>query len=139
MKPTHPVELLACSISTQEGWFDPSGATISQRRRNPGDLRYANQIGASWPAGDMGDAVKGTPPIAQFSSNVLGITALFRQLWLQVAEGQTVRQIISQWAPPTENNTSAYLQDVLGWTGLPADVPVLELLPPLVNMGGPAT
>ena len=73
-------------------------------------------------------------PIAGFTSNALGVTALYRQLWLQVAEGQTVRQIIAQWAPPNENNTSAYLQDVLNWTGLPADIPVLELLPPLTQL-----
>jgi hypothetical protein len=59
---------------------------------------------------------------------------LFRQLWLQVAEGQTVREIIAQWAPPNENNMSQYLEDVLLWTGLPADTPVLELLPPLEKL-----
>jgi len=126
IKPTHPVELLACSIATQEGWF-VAGST-PQILRNPGDLRYAGQIGALPPASPN------TEPIATFKSNAAGVTALFRQLWLQVAEGQTVRQIIAQWAPPNENNTGAYLQDVLNWTGLPADTPVLELLPALTQM-----
>lgn len=78
---------------------------------------------------------QGNPePIAVFASNALGVNALHRQLRAQIAEGQTVRQIIAQWAPPNENNTSAYLQDVLLWTGLPADTPVLQLLPPLVKL-----
>jgi hypothetical protein len=128
MKPTHPIELLACAIATQEGWFQPDA--IPAKRNNPGDLRFAHQMGATVPAG----APESPPPIAQFENKALGTTALFRQLWLQVAQGQTVRQIIAQWAPPTENNTSAYLQDVLNWTGLPADVPVLTLLPPLVDL-----
>jgi hypothetical protein len=137
MKPTHPVELLACAIAMQEGWFQ-DGA-IPQLRNNPGDLRFAHQIGATIPGGLTADFLAQPQPIAQFGSRALGLTALFRQLWLQVAEGQTVRQIISQWAPATENDTSAYLQDVLNWTGLPADTPVLELLPPLVNLEGPST
>ena len=125
MKPTHPVELLACAIATQEGWF--AGETLARLRNNPGNLRFAGQPGASEPPGLANPA-----PIAQFSSIPLGVTALCRQLWLQVAEGQTVAQIISQWAPPAQNDTSAYLQNVLDWTGLPADTPVIELLPALV-------
>jgi hypothetical protein len=132
-KPTHPVELLACAIATEEGWF-VAGA-MPQVRKNPGDLRFAGQIGANRPYGQA----KPIPPIpesiAVFDSNALGITGLFRQLWLQVAEGQTVAQIIGQWAPPSENNTSVYLERVLAWTGLPADVRVLDLLPPLVRLG----
>jgi hypothetical protein len=128
MKPTHPVELLACAIATQEGWFVPG--TTPGVRKNPGDLRFAHQVGASQPPG----VPVNPPPVAAFASVGLGVTALFRQLWLQVAEGETVRQIIAQWAPPTENNTSQYLADVLQWTGLPADTPVLELLPPLTEL-----
>lgn len=127
MIPTHPVELLACAIATQEGWF--SEGSIPQVRKNPGDLRYAGQVGAI-----EVHMVSGPSFIAEFQTNGLGLTALFRQLWLQVAEGQTVRQIIAQWAPPIENNTSAYLQDVLNWTKLPADTPVLDLLPPLTKL-----
>jgi hypothetical protein len=125
--PIHPVELLACAIATQEGYF--VAGSPPQIWRNPGDLRFAHQTGASAPI-SSGSAF----PIAMFESTALGITALFRQIWLQVAEGQTVRQIISQWAPPNENNTSVYLENVLHWTGLPADTPVLELLPPLQRL-----
>ena len=128
MKPTHPVELLCCAIASQEGWWVED--SIPLMRNNPGDLDYAGQIGARWPA-EPGESVP-DPDIAIFASKALGVAALFRQVWLQVAEGQTVRQIVAQWAPPTENKTSAYLQDVLQWTGLPADTPVLDLLPPLV-------
>ncbi len=122
MKPTHPVELLACAIATQEGFF--RAGTIPQTRNNPGDLRYAGQKGA----------LANPDSLASFTSLPFGVTALYRQLWLQVATGQTVRQIIAQWAPPNENNTSVYLENVLSFTGLPADTPVLDLLPPLVQL-----
>ncbi len=125
MKPTHPVELLACAIATQEGFFGASTNTPIVRK-NPGDLRYEGQRGV------VGHPNLGA--IAEFETVGYGMTALFRQLWLQVASGQTVRQIIAQWAPPIENNTGLYLADVLIWTGLPADTPILDLLPPLVDL-----
>lgn len=124
LKPTHPVELLACAIATQEGFFQTG--TLPALRNNPGDLRFAGQLGALPPSKPFA--------IAQFKTLEAGVTALFRQLWLQVAEGQTVRQIIAQWAPPNENNTSVYLEHVLTWTGLPADTLVLDLLPPLCKL-----
>jgi hypothetical protein len=131
MKPTHPVELIACAIATQEGWFDPSPTVTPRAKNNPGDLRYAGQIGTTIPLHFV------PAPIATFDTPAHGIAALFRQVWLQAAGGQTLAQIIAQWAPPNENNTSAYLQNVTAWTGLPQDVPILNLIPPLVQMNDP--
>lgn len=125
---THPVELLACAIATQEGFF--SSGTLPALKHNPGDLRFAGQLNAAEPDARAGFA----SPIATFPTDTTGIAALFRQLWLQVAQGQTVRQIIAQWAPPNENNTSVYLANVLRWTALPADTRVLDLLPPLTRL-----
>jgi hypothetical protein len=129
-KPTHPVELLACAIATQEGFF--ANGTIPVTRNNPGDLYFAGQLGATLPVAGSKD-----PEIAVFVSSSRGVTALFRQLWLQVAMGQSVREVVAQWAPASGGNNSAeYLANVLAWTGLPADTPVLELLPALVPLNG---
>lgn len=122
-KPTDPIALLACAIATQEGFF--AGATIPSQRNNPGDLDFAGQIGATRPTVHDPD-----PALAVFASLPLGVAALYRQLWLQVAQGQTVRQIVNQWDPGND----AYLKNVLAWTGLLSDVPVLQLLPPLVAL-----
>ena len=130
MKPTHPVELLACAIATQEGWFAASGSNQPQLKNNPGDIRYAKQLNASAPEWNG----IGNPPIATFSNPATGIAGLYRQLWMQVAEGQTVAEIIAQWAPPVQNQTTLYLRNVLAWTGLPRDTPVLDLLPPLISL-----
>ena len=132
MKPTHPVELLVCAIATQEGWFGPS-TNIPVVRNNPGDLRYAHQANAARPDGTTAGTLP-VEPIAVFSSAQAGICGAFRDVWAKVALGLTVRQIIFIYAPENENNTSAYLQDVLKWTGLPSDVPVLKILPALVDL-----
>ena len=121
--PTHPVELICCAIATQEGWFSSNRNVLPIVNNNPGDLDYAGQLNAE-PNGRF----------AKFTSPQTGETALFRQVWAQVAEGQTLRQLINQWAPSTENNTSEYLQNVMKWTGLAADTPILQLLPPLEDL-----
>ena len=128
-----PVTLLACAIATREGFFVPG--SVPSIRNNPGDIRFAGQVGAVTPS--AGSISAFGAPIATFHSVALGTNALHRQLRAQVASGQTVREIISQWAPPDENDTAGYLADVLHWTGLPADTPVLDLLPPLVKLSAP--
>ena len=121
-----PVDLICSAIATQERSFDLDPEVLPRKMNNPGDLRFAGQIGATPVAWQT------LPPIAQFVDSKHGITALYRQVWLFVAQGKTLRQIIETWAPPSENNTSAYLANVLEWTGLPADTPILDLLPPLL-------
>ena len=129
MKPTFPVDLIVYAIATQEGELS------SHTRNNPGNLRYSGQHGATRPDGYTGP-VRADEPVAQFDTWVGGIIALYRQIWLQVAMGQTVRQIVSQFAPPNENDTAVYIADVAKWTGLALDTPVRDLLPPLVRMNG---
>lgn len=120
---SHPVDLLASAIATREGFFVKG--SIPSVRNNPGDLYFEGQLNAKLPPAGQPD-----PEIAAFPSLADGITALYRQLWLQAAEGQTVRQICMEWS----GNDPAYLPDILEWTDLPADVPVLQLLPPLQQM-----
>lgn len=126
-KPTHPVDLIVCGFATQEGWFELG--TIPRICHNPGDLRYAGQMNAVVPV-----SMYPTPPIATFTSDNAGITALYRQVWLWVAAGWTVTKMVQVYAPPNENNTSKYLEDMLKWTGLPGDVPVMSLIPGLVRL-----
>lgn len=120
----HPVELLVRAISTQEGELG------SHNRNNPGNLRYAGQLGATAPGWDG----KGDAPVATFDTWTRGTVALFRQVWLQVDEGQTVRQVVTQYAPPNENDTAKYIADVALWTKLPLDTPVMNLLPVLTRL-----
>lgn len=118
-----PVRLICCAIAQKEGYFVED--SIPQLRNNPGDLDYAGQLGAFKVASTAPD-----PDIAAFQTKQLGIAAIFRQVWLQVAEGQSLQELITQWdsADPT------YLPDVVAWTGLPVDVPILTLLPDLTKI-----
>lgn len=78
------------------------------RNKNPGNIRYLPPSRA-W-NGQIGDDGKG---YGVYDSMQNGVRATGRQLRKYAAEGlNTVRAIISKWAPTTENNTLAYVNAV---------------------------
>lgn len=78
---------------------------------NPGNLRAA-----PW---------RKNPEINQHnfwvpSSRLEGLAGLAHLVALHIAEGQTLRQFISGYAPSSDNNnTEAYIANVLKWAGIP--------------------
>ncbi|WP_256119878.1 lytic transglycosylase domain-containing protein [Escherichia coli] len=80
------------------------------RNNNPGNLRAARNA-----SGTDGAFVT-------FNSPDDGLSALARQLRLYGSRGvNTVEGIIGKYAPPTENNTAAYIRSVSDMTGFSAD------------------
>lgn len=139
-KPVNSIELLCCALATQEGaWVDDS---IPQMRNNPGDIRYAGQLGAKCPRcgfdnGNVPRYCKGQEgtfdehDIAIFDSRARGVVALYRQVLLMIDEGLTPRQIIDAWS---ETDKAAYAANVLRWTGFAPDTPMMQLISPLVKL-----
>ncbi|MGK2829248.1 hypothetical protein ACSI5F_03965 [Ralstonia pseudosolanacearum] len=76
------------------------------RNNNPGNLNFVGQAGATREAGPNGR-------FAVFQSAEAGLQALAHQLRLYAQRGiNSVRAIISKFAPPSENNTQAYIDSV---------------------------
>jgi len=96
----------------------PNGSAAPRgiRDNNPGNLRYgkfAQQHGAT------GSDNSG---FAMFQSMEDGIKAAIALLKSYAARGyDTIRKIISRWAPAGENNTAAYINTVAKALGLSAD------------------
>lgn len=65
------------------------------------------------------------PAFVTFSSVEYGFRAAVK-IWLQYrARGiDTLREIVTTWAPPSENDTAAYLADVAHRTGFHPDAPL---------------
>jgi hypothetical protein len=125
-KPTGIIDLIICAFATQEGAF-ASPTDIPRTRNNPLDLDYAGQLNASGTAGE----------VATFTSYQAGITAGFRQIWEWTAMGATLRQMVGLQLginPGWNADATVYLANVCAWTGLPADVPVMQLIPALVAL-----
>lgn len=122
------VNALASAIQTQEGYYPGSLAYVNN---NPGNLVYAGQPGATQGAGGF----------AAFSSYNGGLTALKNQITLDATRGTdingnpttTTGQLLTSWAPPSQNDTAAYISSVATQTGYDPDAPLSSLGAPGIS------
>lgn len=127
------VNALASAIQTQEGYYPGS---LAYQNNNPGNLVYVGQPGATPGAGGF----------AAFSSYNAGLTALQNQITLDATRGTdvngnpttTVSELLTSWAPPSENNTAAYIASVTAQTGYDPNAPLSSLGTPGVSTPLPA-
>ncbi len=99
----------------------PGGAgTRGMRNNNPLNLSYVPGQGAIGSDGRFG----------QYATMEGGIAASHRQLLRYQDRGlNTLERIIATWAPPSENDTEAYIRQVSAWTGFRRDQ-VLDMRDP---------
>ena len=88
------------------------------RNNNPGNIRH----GQNW-QGLNPDGRNIDPAFCVFKSPVFGIRALAKVLmnYKKIHGLNTVRQIISRYAPPNENQTKAYIKTVAEQIGVYPD------------------
>lgn len=95
------IDALTQAIFRQEG---NSGGT------NPGNLRGAPWYNDPLIANDFW-----RPP-----TRAIGIAGAAHLVALHIAEGNSLTQLISIWAPASDgNNTAQYIQNVKQWAGIP--------------------
>ncbi len=89
------------------------------RNCNPGNIR----LGADWRG--LRECQTDSD-FCQFMSHEFGIRALSRTLRTYYTKHQlrTLRAFINRWAPPSENETDAYVESVAARTGLMPDEPI---------------
>lgn len=94
---------------------DHANAPRGIRNNNPGNIEYGSFARGAGATGSDGR-------FAVFASMQEGMQATEKLLQGYIARGyDTIRTIISRWAPGSENNTSAYIADVAKKLGLSAD------------------
>jgi len=100
---------------------DQTGAPLSIRNNNPGNLRMVGQPGAQ--EGEQGFAAFATPG--------QGLNALTRQVVLDTQErGLTLAEFITKYAPPSENDTERYISFIERKTNMPRNKKIPEFLIP---------
>lgn len=83
-------------------------STLAVRNSNPLNIRATHAGLAPW-QGQVGS----NEGFVVFSSPVYGFRAAAKLMQTYRLRGwNTARKIVEAWAPPTENNTNAYLTDV---------------------------
>lgn len=90
------------------------------RNNNPGNIRINDDLfqGEIRPSKDKS--------FKQFTTMAYGYRAMFKILsnYYKNYKLDTIRKIISRWAPPKENHTKAYIKAVSDYAGIPADDPI---------------
>lgn len=98
-----------------------TGATRGERNNNPGNIRpagYTWQGQSGIDSGSMGSYVI-------FSTPEYGIRAIAKDLLTKYARGlNTVRKIITAYAPPSENPTESYINSVCASLGVMSTSPL---------------
>lgn len=98
-----------------------TGATRGERNNNPGNIRpagYTWQGQSGIDSGSMGSYVI-------FSTPEYGIRAIAKDLLTKYARGlNTVRKIITAYAPPSENPTESYINSVCTSLGVMSTSPL---------------
>lgn len=110
-----PLTLQAPTFLETIGLIDMA-ATRGERNNNPGNIRIS---GTPW----QGKVQGSDPAFETFADPVLGIRALAKNLkTYQTKYGlNTVRKIITRYAPASENNTDAYVRAVAAAVGVTPD------------------
>lgn len=100
------------------------------RNNNPGNIV---QSGVEW-QGKVEYPTDGR--FEQFVSMYYGLRALVKNLKSYYFNRglKTVRDIITRWAPPTENDTRAYINFVAGYMGVTQDDLILWNVPNVTNL-----
>ncbi len=113
--------LLVAAVALLGGGLALRGQPRGILNNNPGNIR---RTGIDW-RGEVPDAEKTDALFEQFTAPEWGIRAMAREILTSLRRGQTtIREIITEWAPPAENPTAAYIENVAARTGIDADTPL---------------
>lgn len=97
------------------------------RNNNPGNIRHGDQwVGMSENQTD--------PDYVQFISPEYGIRAMARVLktYRNSYGLNTIAEIVSRWAPPSENDTQSYIKSVAQRLAVNPDQPINDFHTPLL-------
>jgi hypothetical protein len=90
----------------------------SVRNHNPTNLRYISRNPFNGQIGNDGG-------YGIYETDALGVRAAFLNLWNYFTSGtNTIRTIVSKWAPSNENPTQAYINFLAQWVKVSPDQPL---------------
>jgi len=104
-------------LSTSGNGSITLGSHLAQVNNNPGNLRYVGQSGAS----------QGIGGFAYFPTPEAGVQALKDQIALDAGRGHTLESFINKFAPPSENDTNTYVNQMASALGIPATTPLSQI------------
>lgn len=104
-------------LSTSQNGSIKLGSPLAVANNNPGNLRFVGQPGA----------VQGKGGFAKFESPEAGIQAMKNLLVLRKNQGMTLNQLINSYAPPIENDTDLYINQISSALNVPPNTPLSQI------------
>ncbi len=125
-----PVPTTTEPATTTSGFFDNMVSSVTSileprgiRNHNPGNLVLTT---IAW-KGKVPNAQNTDGKFEQFTSPLWGIRAMFMDVRGDIEKDglNTIRKLITSYAPAFENNTAAYIQSVVNQIGIGPDTKIL--------------
>lgn len=119
------VQALANAIAKQEGYFNPVPSR-AKRNNNPGNIwdgvieGKKKRIWPRLPIDDKGFII--------FPKPEDGWAELIRQIELKISRKYSLIQLLTDWAPPNENDTNTYIKNVSNWLKINPEAELLPIL-----------
>lgn len=107
------------AIAKEEGYYKPGSRAA--RNLNPGNIDFKPWMAEKYQATIETPIGNETPRFARFLSESDGFDAGRTLLNNSPYLGKTLLEVANIWAPPVENNTSEYAQNLSSFTGLSLD------------------
>ena len=109
------------AMARMEGFYVQGSR--ANRNNNPGNIEFGR-----FAAAHGGILERGVNPrFAEFTTADAGFSAM-RALLFSAYLGLSMAAALNKWAPPVENQTNVYIENVCHWTGLSPDDIVTALL-----------
>lgn len=114
----------------EKSFLDVPGYPVGLRNNNPGNLRPLSN-GVKWQGEIEKDYANN---LSRFQNIFYGIRAMGTDITGDIAKHDlnTIRKLITAYAPPIENDTESYIQYVSNFTGIDSD----QLIPLNSNVIG---
>lgn len=110
------------AVARMEGFYRKGARP--QRNSNPGDIEFGKFAAAHGAT----HAEQPAGRFAVFPSVEAGFAAMHALFEAPGYRALTVQQALNRWAPPVENDTSAYTANVCAWVGCKPTDPIAPLL-----------
>jgi hypothetical protein len=104
-----------------------AGDALGLRNKNPGNIEWIADPAKRW-RGMIGRNGR----FGVFDTYANGVRAIGGELRASIKKGHTIAQAIHEWAPPSENNTDAYVRAFADGVGA---VPAVKLTGDMVPAG----
>lgn len=105
------------------------GHTLADDNNNPGNLLYMKQPNSKPGKGGVTLENGQFVPFAKFDTKELGYRGLIKQMQADQRRNLTLREFVTKYAPPKENDTELYINTMKNWLNIEDNYKINKINP----------